>query len=167
MVKGRWWRWLSVPFTAGFIGIGQYRLQRAGYLTFGSRWRILHTLLAPLWMLIRPFTGPMELHYLADIGPGMRVLHPSLGVVVSGRSVVGRGAIFTGGNCVGGRPGTAFGEILIGDDVTLGANAVVLGPVTIGQRVHVAAGAVVVHDVADDTNVAGVPARPIGNAEQH
>jgi serine O-acetyltransferase len=49
----------------------------------------------------------------------------------------------------------------VGDDVVLGAHAVLLGNVTVGDRATVGANAVVTTDVAPDTRVAGVPARPI------
>lgn len=51
--------------------------------------------------------------------------------------------------------------IAIGDGTWIGAGVTVLGGVTIGKGCVVAAGAVVVHDVEDNTLVAGVPARPI------
>lgn len=149
-------------FSSGFMGIAQYRIQRAGYLAFGRRWRALHAVLAPLWMLVRPFIGPLELHYLADIGPGLRILHPALGVVVSGRAVVGADVILAGGNCIGGRGGTDPGAIVLGDEVILVVNAVVMGPARVGARAEVSAGAVVVGDVAAETVVGGVPARQIG-----
>jgi len=166
MVKGRRGRWASVPFSAGFIGLVLYRVQRAGHLRFGPRWRLIHTALSPLWMLARPLSGPMELSYRADIGPGMRVLHPSLGVVVSANCVIGKGLILTGGNCIGSRQGGDV-AIVIEDHVTLGANAVVLGPVIVGHHSMIGAGAVVVDNVAPATTVTGVPARPTQVARAH
>lgn len=51
--------------------------------------------------------------------------------------------------------------VTIGDGCWIGARAVVLPGVTIGPGAVVAAGAVVCDDVAPDTLVGGVPARPI------
>lgn len=104
--------------------------------------------------------GGLEVHYKADVGPGLRILHPNLGVVISGHAVVGRNLILTGGNCIGGRPGTAQGNLVVGDDVQLGANAVILGPAVIGDRVTVGAGAVVIGDAPAGATMVGVPARP-------
>lgn len=161
-VRGRWWRWLSVPLQPGTMSIIGYRVSRAAWLALGAPYRALHTLLAPLRMLLRPFGGgSLEIHYLADIGPGLRVLHPNLGVVISGHAVVGRNLILTGGNCIGGRLGTTLGNLIVGDDVELGANAVILGPAVIGDRVKVGAGAVVVGDAPAGSTMVGVPARPV------
>jgi acetyltransferase-like isoleucine patch superfamily enzyme len=41
----------------------------------------------------------------------------------------------------------------------IGSGAVIIGKVTIGAEALIGAGAVVTHDVADQTVVAGVPAR--------
>jgi acetyltransferase-like isoleucine patch superfamily enzyme len=49
----------------------------------------------------------------------------------------------------------------IGNGAWIGARAIILPGVTIGSRALVAAGAVVTRDVADDTLVAGNPARVI------
>lgn len=89
------------------------------------------------------------------------MLHPNLGVVVSGHAVVGRNLILTGGNCIGGRPGTTQGNLIVGDDVELGANAVILGPGVIGDRVKVGAGAVLIGDAPSGATMVGVPARPV------
>lgn len=159
MVNGRWWRWLSVPWQPGVLSIVGYRASRCLWLALGRRWQVLHTLLAPARLALRPFAAGLELHYEADIGPGLRILHPSLGVVVSARTVAGRNLVLTGGNCIGTRPGMPAGGLRLGDDVTLGANAVVLGPCAVGDRVVVGAGSVLVGDAPDDTTMVGAPAR--------
>lgn len=65
-----------------------------------------------------------------------------------------------------GRPDRRAGTldtapVTIGDGCWIGAGAVVLPGVTIGAGSIVAAGAVVNRDVAPNTLVAGVPARPV------
>jgi len=56
---------------------------------------------------------------------------------------------------------TIMAPVVIGNDVWLGAGVRVLAGVSIGDHVVIGAGAVVTHDVASNTVVAGVPARPI------
>ncbi len=73
--------------------------------------------------------------------------------------------LVTGGHKIGER-GNRAGEhnpksIVIGDGAWIGARAMILPGVTIGAGAVVAAGAIVTKDVAADTLVAGVPARPI------
>lgn len=161
LINGRWWRWASIPFSRSLLVVAFYRLDRGLFLTFGRLWAAARIVLSPLTCLIRPWVNA-EIHYRADIGPGLLVLHPSLGTVVSAFAVAGRNLILTGGNCVGSRPQAVFpGAVTLGDDVELGVNAVVLGPATVGSGAFVAAGAVVVEDVAPGMTVAGVPARVI------
>jgi serine acetyltransferase len=108
------------------------------------------------------FGGRHEIHYQAKIGSGLKILHPSLGVVVSKWATVGTNLTLTGGNVIGGRQRLCEGLLNFGDNVYLGANAVVLGPVNIGSFVNVGAGSVVLKDVMSRMTVAGVPARPLG-----
>ncbi len=55
-------------------------------------------------------------------------------------------------------------ETLVRRGASIGANATILCGLTIGRGAMVAAGAVVTRDVADHQRVAGVPARPMGEA---
>jgi UDP-2-acetamido-3-amino-2,3-dideoxy-glucuronate N-acetyltransferase len=48
----------------------------------------------------------------------------------------------------------------------IGSNATILAGVTIGEGALIGAGAVVIHDVADYSIVAGVPARVIGDVRE-
>jgi serine acetyltransferase len=157
----RWWRWLNCWFSPSFWVIASYRLDRFFYLAFGRMWPAIRVFLSPVLFLLRPWMGNGNIHYRAEIGKGLRVLHPSLGVVVSGKAVCGQNLVLTGGNCIGGKPGVREGEICIGDNVSLGANAVILGPVHVGNNVSIGAGAVVVKDASDNEVLIGVPAHPI------
>ena len=56
--------------------------------------------------------------------------------------------------------------IHIGNNVWIGANATILPGVTIGKNAVIAAGAVVTKDVAENTVVAGVPAKCIRKIEK-
>ena len=149
------WRWGGVWFTDTFWATASYRLSRSAYLALGPGWPALRIALSPALYALRPWSGRCEIHYRADIGRGLRVLHPTLGVVVSGKTVAGENLILVGGNCIGSRKTLEEGEIQIGHNVTLGANAVVLGPVMVGDGVRVGAGAVVVRDVPDGEVVVG------------
>jgi serine acetyltransferase len=143
-----WWRWGSVWFTDAFWTLASYRMSRAGYLALGRGWSVARIAIAPALYAVRPWSGRCEIHYRADIDRGLRVLHPTLGVVVSAKTVAGRNLTLVGGNCIGSRKDLEGGEIRIGHEVLLGANAIVLGPITVGDDVKIGAGAVVVHDVA-------------------
>jgi len=157
----RWWRWFGCWFSPGFWAVAPYRLSRFFYLLLGRGWSVLRIPLSPLMFLLSPWTGRCDIHYRAEIGRGLIVLHPALGVVISGHAVIGEHLILTGGNCIGYRGVMTDEPVRIGSHVELGANAVVLGPVHIGNHVRIGAGAVVLRDAADGQILVGVPARPV------
>ena len=160
IVNRRPLRWVTYWFAGGAHVVISYRLDRCGYLLFKQAWPALRLVLLPYQMLTRLLGGDHDIHYKADIGRGLKILHPALGLVVAGGAIAGKGLLLTGGNCIGIRRRVLPGDLTIGDDVMLGANAVVLGPVHIGNRVQIGAGAVVTHDAPDGVVLIGVPASP-------
>src|ERR1019366_1765702 len=109
----------------------------------GSPYGVIRPLFFPVFTLLRFLSAEHEIDYSADIGKGLRVLHPTLGVVVSGHTIAGENLTLKGGNCNGSRTAMQLGDIAIGSNVSLGANAVILGPVRIGDGCAIGAGAVV------------------------
>lgn len=59
------------------------------------------------------------------------------------------------------------GKIEIGDNVFIGHGAIVMPDTAIGSNVIVAAGAVVTKNIPDNSIVAGVPAKVIGELDKH
>lgn len=162
VVNSRRWRWMSIPWSHSFAIVAMYRLDRGCYLVFGPRWRAIRILLLPLLALVRPWAGS-EINYRADIGPGLLILHASLGVVVSAHTTAGTRLTLAGGNVIGTRPNPdgSPGSVIIGDQVEFGVHSCVLGPVHVGSQVRVGAHAVVLEDVENDTTVVGIPARRV------
>lgn len=161
-VNFHWWRWFGCWFSSPVIAVCAYRLDRFFYLLLGGRiWALIRIFLSPLSLFLRPWLGRCEIHYRADIGKGLKILHPGLGIVVSGQAMIGEHLTLTGGNCIGGRSGMKVGDLVLGNKVSLGANAVILGPARIGNNVQIGAGAVVVKDANDNTTLVGVPALPV------
>ena len=119
----------------------------------------MRILFIPLFLLFNIIGDRHNIHYKADIGKGLKILHGACGVVVSGKTIAGEGLTLTGGNFIGGRKGTQEGDIFIGNNVNLGANAVILGPITLGNHIEIGAGAVVVKDFPSHSILAGVPAK--------
>lgn len=161
LINKRLWRWLTVWFSGGAGVIISYRLDRFLYLFFGRRYTIIRIFFIPVFVLIGAITEKHEIHYRADIGKGLKILHPRLGVVVSSHAICGESLVLTGGNCIGGRKSLKDGDLVIGSGVSLGANAVVLGPVRVGDYCRIGAGAVVVADAPNNATLVGVPARAI------
>lgn len=156
-----WWRWFSCWFTVGFWSIASYRIERSLYLLLGKGYSVIRVFLSPLFFMLSPWLGRVEIHYRADIGKGFILLHPTLGAVISPASVIGENLTLTGGNCIGGRKKLSTGDISIGDNLTMGINSVVLGPIKIGNNVQISPGAVVTNDVENDKVVVAIPSRVI------
>lgn len=97
------------------------------------------------------------------IGPGA-ILGP--GAVIGENVIINSGAIVEHDCQVGDHVHVASaaclsGSVRIGSLAHIGAGAVSLQGIQIGRASVVGAGAVVIHDVADSSRVAGVPATPI------
>ena len=108
----------------------------------------------------------LEIHYKANIKGGILVLHPSVGVVISGQAIIGKNLTLTGGNIIGVKRKTEKGEFLIGDNCTFGANATLIGPVILSNNISIGASACVVQNcLADNSVLVGVPAKRINKEE--
>jgi serine acetyltransferase len=151
--------WATCWAEPSFIVVLGYRVTRALCLLLGPAWPAARLLLAPLAFALRPWLGRCEIHPMAAIGPGLYLLHPSLGVVISGHAVIGARLTLFGGNCIGARAPMPPGELILEDDVTLGINSVVLGPIHVGRGTTLGAGAVLIRDTPAGAVVGGVPAR--------
>jgi serine acetyltransferase len=158
-VNRRWWRWITIWIGKGPGVTISYRLDRFLFLLLGRAYGVLRPLFFPFFTLLRFLSADHEIDYNAELGRGLRILHPTLGIVVSGFTVAGENLTMTGGNCIGNRK--ERGVIVIGSNVILGANAVILGPVNIGNDCQIGAGAVVLHDAPDGSTLVGVPARAV------
>lgn len=172
IVSGRWWRWFTCWFSSSTTVVMSYRLDRCGYLIFKEAWAVGRILFLPLFIFLRILGANHDIHYRANIGKGLRILHPVLGVVVNGYAVIGQELILTGGNCIGGRQTLTQDTLRIGDSVTLGANAVILGPVILGNNISIGAGAVVIDSYPEGMVLVGVPAKPLsknnlGESKEH
>jgi UDP-perosamine 4-acetyltransferase len=77
----------------------------------------------------------------------------AVGATVEHAARIGDHALVSNGAHVGA-------GAVVGDEALVAIGAVVAGRTTVGERSVVAAGAVVVDDVAPETRVRGVPARP-------
>lgn len=159
IVNRKWWRWIGCWFGGSAGVITSYRLDRFFFLIFGNCYNYLRILMFPIFTLLRIISVKHDIHYNADIDRGLKILHPSLGVVISGYTIIGKNLTLTGGNSIGSRKSIKKGDLTIGDDVTVGVNAVILGPIHIGNNVTVGAGAVVIKDIDHNTIVGGVPAK--------
>lgn len=104
-----------------------------------------------------------------DIGSGFYIGHFG-GIVVNGKSVIGRNCNISQGVTLGqANRGKNKGFPVIGDNVYLGPGAKIVGAVRIGNNVAVGANCVVTCDVPDNAVVVGIPGKVIssGGAEHY
>lgn len=94
--------------------------------------------------------GGLRVGRRVGIGPGVRIITSSHDLASLGPA----DAIMAGD--------LQFAAVVLEDGCDIGVNATILPGVTVGARAQVGAGAVVTTDVAPNTIVAGVPAKPIG-----
>jgi len=144
------------------VGILLYRLERMMFLLFGNTWKIMRIFFLPILFPLYAYSN-LEISYQADIGPGISVLHSSMGVVISSFATIGKNLTLTGGNVIGGRQKVRNGgaKFMIGDNVNLGANAVILGPVVLGDNITIGASAMVHKSFKSDCTLVGVPAKKV------
>lgn len=60
-----------------------------------------------------------------------------------------------------------YGKIEIGENTFIGAHAIIMPNVYLGKNCIVGAGAVVTHSFPDDSIIAGIPAKIIGNTWEY
>lgn len=92
------------------------------------------------------------------VRPGIRLPHGQ--VVIDGFVEIEAGVAIRPFVTIGLKEGDLRGP-KIGANARIGTGAKIIGPVTIGRNAVIGANAVVLHDVAPNTVVAGVPARPV------
>ena len=95
----------------------------------------------------------LDIHYKADIKGGLLVLHPSVGIVISGQAKIGKNLTLTGGNVIGAKRKTKKGEFEIGDNCNFGANATLIGPVVIANNISIGASACVIKNCLNNAGV--------------
>lgn len=154
-------RWLIVLLTRVFWGILLYRLERFLFLIFKKYYALIRIPFLPFFLLLQNFSN-IEIHYKANIKGGILILHPSLGLVVSGKAIIGKNVTFTGGNVIGFNDKSKEEKFEIGDYLTMGANAVILGPIILSNHITVGASACVVKNCFIEHDVlVGVPAKSV------
>lgn len=134
-------------------------------LYFASRWfyeRKIPFLPRLFMLLIRLIYGSF-VPYQAEIGRGVSFGHRQ-GIVIARTARIGRRCRIRHQVTIAN---SGSGAAIIGDDVMIGAGAKIIGRVTIGDRAKIGANAVVVDDVAADTTVVGIPARPVERLMRH
>lgn len=137
--------------------IGLYRAARFCYL---KRIPVIPALIKSLIYLLSNSVVP----YTTEIGKESRFAYCGIGVVVHGRTKIGRRVII-GQNVTIGRQLDPETVPTIGDNVYIGPGARILGKINVGNNVIIGANSVVIRDVPDNCIVAGIPVKVIRHVE--
>lgn len=145
-----------------YPGLHAVWLHRLSHRLWNWQWRLL----ARFFSHLARFLTGIEIHPAAVLGRRVFIDH-GMGVVIGGTSEVGDDCSIYQGATLGGTTQTFKGKRhpTLASGVIIGAGAKVLGPVEVGKNARIGSNAVVVKDVAADTTVVGIPARPIGKTE--
>ncbi len=154
-------RILHIWLSRVFIGVLAYRTERSLYLLLGKYYGYIRVPFIPDFNLLLMYSN-LEIHYKADIKGGLIVLHPSVGVVVSGQATIGKNLTLVGDNIIGAKAKCKKEDFIIGDNCNFGTNATLIGPLILGNNVLIGASACVTKSfVKDDIRLVGVPAKEI------
>jgi len=98
-----------------------------------------------------------------EIGESTRFQHSGIGVVIHGKSKIGKHCLIGQGVTIGGQGGNTVGGLapIIENNVFIGPGARIIGNLTIGHDSIIGANAVVTKNVDPFSVMAGVPARKI------
>ena len=81
-------RILHLLISPTIIGIGKYRIERSLFLLIGKYYGIIRIPLTPIFYIIQSYSN-LDIHYKADIKGGLRILHNTVGVVISSQTIAG------------------------------------------------------------------------------
>ena len=105
----------------------------------------------------------IDLDYMAQIAPGVRIFH-GMGLVIGWGAIIGSGCTFYHGVTIGQSDVVQLVLPTLGKNVWVFAGAKVLGPITIGDGARIGANAVVTKDVPAGALAVGVPARIVSRS---
>ena len=152
-------RIIHIWMSRAFVGIFLYRFERSLFLIFNKFYGILRILFLPIFYLLQSYSN-IDIHYKANIKEGLLILHPSLGIVISGQVSVGKNLTLTGGNLIGTKKNIESKSFVIGNNCTFGGNATLIGPLILSNNITIGASACVVKSYLDDNSIlVGVPAK--------
>lgn len=154
-----WYVLESLLFDNGYQAVLFYRV---------ARWfRVRNVpVLGPLFARWGLYVTGVDISPLADIGPGLLIVH-GVGLVIGGHAKVGADATLLHQVTLGSpHPDRREAMPRVGDRVFLGAGAKIIGAVALGDDVFVGVDAIVTRDVPDGSRVlstGGVIVEPRGD----
>lgn len=143
----------NILFCIEFHTMLSYRIQHS-----------LHKMPRPIRWLVMPirllthYLTACQIHYDAQIEPGVRIVHAT-GIVIGGNIKIGTGTYIFQNVTLGSKKLGNDDAPVIGKNVTIYAGAVIVGNITIGNNAIIGANSVVTNNVPTKTIAAGNPAK--------
>lgn len=138
-----------------------YRLSRFFFL-------IRLSLVSKVIYVISRILFGVEIHYMANIGPGFLLAH-GIGTVIGSQVVIGQNVMISQGVTLGNNfskereiRGVLTSQPQIGDECFILSGAKVNGPIIVAEKTILGANAVLTKDTESNCIYAGVPARKLG-----
>jgi serine O-acetyltransferase len=135
----------------GFYSAVAYRISRCLYI---HKIKLLSQFIQFISHII---TGA-EISHKANIGPGLRLLHPT-GVVIGPYVRIGMGAVICQGCGIVSNGEIGQAEPVIGDKLWAGPGSKIMGAIILGDKVAVGPNSVVLKNVESNMLAFGIPAR--------
>jgi len=117
-------------------------------------------LLAKIFNILIRLIHNSAIYSETKIGKGTQFGYGGIGVVVHKNAVIGTNCVIGTNVTIGGRS-KSRGVPIVGDNVYIATGAKILGDIRIGSNSVIGANAVVIHDVPENSVVAGLPAKVI------
>lgn len=122
--------------------------------------------LRKIYAMLQRIVFTSQIPLTTRIGEGTVFGHNGFGVILNGKSIIGRNCFFGSGVLLGGQPDRE-GAPEIGNDCVIHAGAKIFGAVKVGDGAVVGANTIVTKDIPPRTLVVGSPMKIVREEVDH
>lgn len=138
----------GISFRPNFACVFMYRVNRVIYLK-----KLPGRDLFAAW---RYYQFANDISFMADIGPGLRIVHVS-DIVIGGGVTIGSNATIFNGVSIGAKHPQDKNMPRLGDNVRIGTGTKIIGNIVIEDNVQIGALSLINKSIPSDSTVWGIP----------